>query len=142
MSIVVENQTNFSLPIVTLEAIATSLTQREIELIVCDNDTIQQINAEYRGIDRPTDVLSFPLEGDFDEFPLGSIVMSSDIIIQRAQELGHTAKEESLLLFIHALLHLLGFDHEVDNGEMRIEEERVIRAFDLPKSLIIRTENQ
>ena len=141
MSILVDNQTGFALPIETLETIAASLTMREIELIVCDNETIQKMNAAHRAIDRPTDVLSFPLEGDFDTLPLGSIVMSSELITQKAEELGHTPQEESVLLFIHGLLHLLGYDHEVDDGEMRARESQLIEAFDLPKSLIVRTEN-
>ncbi len=140
MSIAIENQTGLPLPIETLEAIAASLTRRDIELIVCDNNTIRQMNATYRTIDRPTDVLSFPLEGDFDALPLGSIVMSSELIIQKAEQLGHTPEQESILLFIHGLLHLLGYDHEVDNGEMRAREAELIEAFDLPRSLIVRTE--
>jgi len=140
MLIKAENQTGFPLPIEKLEAIAQSLTNREIELVVCDNAAIQKLNAAYRSKDYPTDVLSFPLEGDFDTLPLGSLVISSDMIYQRARELGHTPQEESILLFIHGLLHLLGYDHECDNGEMRAYEERLIRSFDLPESLIVRTE--
>ena len=142
MEITVENQTGFPLPIDMLETIAESLTKKEIELIICDNSTIKEINAEYRSKNAPTDVLSFPLEGDFDALPLGSIVMSSELIIQKAEELGHTPQEESILLFIHGLLHLLGYDHEVDNGEMRAREAQLIEAYDLPKSLIVRTENK
>ena len=140
MEITVENQTGFPLPIDMFKTIAESLTEREIELIICDNSTIKEINAEFRSKNSPTDVLSFPLEGDFDTLPLGSIVMSSELIIQKAEELGHTPREESILLFIHGLLHLLGYDHEVDNGEMRAYEAELIEAYDLPKSLIVRTE--
>ncbi len=141
MEITIDNQTGFPLPIDRLETIAESLTKREIELIICDNLTIKKINAEYRSKNTPTDVLSFPIEGDFDTLPLGSIIMSSELIIQKAEELGHTPQEESVLLFIHGLLHLLGYDHEVDDGEMRAREAQLIEAFDLPKSLIVRTEN-
>lgn len=140
MSITVENQTDFSLPINELEAIAKTLTDREIELIICDDDAIKKINAEYRSKNAPTDVLSFPLEGDFGMLPLGSIVISSDRVYDKAEQLGHTPEQESILLFIHGLLHLLGYDHEVDNGEMRAREAELIKAFDLPKSLIVRTE--
>jgi len=70
---------------------------------------------------------------------LGSIVISSSFVEQKADELGHSNQDELSLLFIHGMLHLLGFDHEVDDGEMRSREEKLIRAFDLPKSLIIRT---
>jgi probable rRNA maturation factor len=141
MEITIDNQTGFPLPIDRLETIAESLTKREIELIICDNLTIKKINAEYRSKNTPTDVLSFPIEGDFDTLPLGSIIMSSELIIRKAEELGHTPQEESVLLFIHGLLHLLGYDHEVDDGEMRAREAQLIEAFDLPKSLIVRTEN-
>ncbi|MEA3419187.1 MAG: rRNA maturation RNase YbeY [Campylobacterota bacterium] len=140
MLINVENQTSFPLPLEQLESIAKQLTDREIELIICDNATIQQANAEYRSKDHPTDVLSFPLEGDFDALPLGSIMISSDFAREKAQLLGHTPEEESILLFIHGLLHLLGYDHEVDKGEMRAEEERLIRELALPESLIVRIE--
>lgn len=139
MLINVENQTGFPLPLEQLEAIAKEYTDREIELIVCDNATIRKINARYRSKDHPTDVLSFPLEGGFDTLPLGSIMISSDFAREKAALLGHTAKEESILLFIHGLLHLLGYDHETDNGEMRAEEERLIRKLGLPESLIVRT---
>ncbi len=140
MTITLENQTDFLLPMNQLEIIAERLTSREIELIICDDAAIEKINAEYRSKNAPTDVLSFPLEGDFDMLPLGSIVISSDRVLQKAKQLGHTAQEESILLFIHGLLHLLGYDHEVDNGEMRSLEKELIEVFDLPLSLIVRTE--
>ena len=136
----IENQTGFSLPIDKLKIIAQTLTKKDIELIVCDNPTIKEINVEYRSKNAPTDVLSFPIEGDFDVFPLGSIVISSDMILEKAEQLEHSAQEESILLFIHGLLHLLGYDHEVDNGEMRVREAELISLFHLPESLIVRTE--
>lgn len=142
MIITIENQTNFLLPIQKLEEIASSLSQREIELIICDDDVMCQINENHRGINKSTDVLSFPLESDFDFTPLGSIIISSDQAQLKADIYGHTAQDESLLLFIHGLLHLLGYDHEVDDGEMRQEEERIITTYNLPTSLIVRTINQ
>lgn len=142
MMIKIENQTDFPLPIETLERVARSLTDREIELVVCGDDAIRKLNALHRSKDHPTDVLSFPLEGDFKMMPLGSIVISSDTIHRKAEELGHTAQEESILLFLHGLLHLLGYDHECDRGEMRAREEAVIRSFGLPDSLIVRTEKE
>lgn len=140
MLISIENQTGFPLPLEQLEAIAKEYTDREIELIICDNATIRQANASYRSKDYPTDVLSFPLEGSFDTLPLGSIMISSDFAREKAALLGHTVEEESILLFIHGLLHLLGYDHETDNGEMRAEEAKQIRKLGLPESLIVRTE--
>ncbi len=72
--------------------------------------------------------------------PLGSIVISADLVKEKATEFGHNAEDELSLLFIHGLLHLLGFDHEVDNGEMRDKEKDIIVNFSLPSSLIVRTE--
>jgi len=142
MLITIENQTNFEIPISKIEDISNLLSTREIELIICNNDTMREINRDHRSIDHHTDVLSFPLDGSFDELPLGSIVISSDYAISRADELNHTPQEEFILLYIHGLLHLLGYDHEIDSGEMRVEEERIIEAYGLPTSLIVRTSNQ
>jgi probable rRNA maturation factor len=136
--ITLDNQTNVDIDIEILELI--SKTDKEIELVIVDNKTMQTINFEQRGIDKTTDVLSFPLE-DFPHFPLGSIVINSDLATMKAKELGHDFKDEITLMFIHGLLHVKGYDHECDNGEMRKEEEKLINEFNLPKSLIIRTDS-
>ena len=140
-----DNQTTLHLDQNVLEKIADSLTCRTIELIITDNVGIAELNAEYRNKDIPTDVLSFPLENDFEgivleTMPLGSIVISADFVKEKAKALGHTLNDELSLLFIHGLLHLLGFDHETDNGEMRKKESSIIQACGLPSSLIVRTE--
>jgi probable rRNA maturation factor len=96
------------------------------------------INYEYRDIDTTTDVLSFPSE-PFPQAPLGSIIISINKVEQMAQKLGHSIHEEMTLLFIHGMLHLLGMDHEVDNGEMRLREEEIVTALGLSASLIVRT---
>lgn len=134
-----ENKTSLKLNTELLQSIATLFTDKEIELIITNEDEIQSINKEYRNIDKPTDVLSFPYE-EMPMSPLGSIVISSKHVQAKAEELGHLESEEATLLFIHGLLHLLGFDHEVDNGEMREEEVKLIEKFDLPRSLIVRTQ--
>lgn len=135
----IENKTDLEIDFTKLESILKSLTKKEIELIVTDNDEIQAINKEYRSKDYPTDVLSFPYE-DMPLSPLGSIVISKNFVEDKAKELGHTVQDEFTLLFIHGLLHILGYDHEVDNGEMRQMEEKLIKKFSLPASLIVRTE--
>ena len=66
--------------------------------------------------------------------------MSVDKVEEVANQLGHTQDDELSLLFIHGLLHLLGMDHEVDQGEMRTKEESIVRKFELPLSLIVRTQ--
>lgn len=122
-----------------LENIAKTVTKKDIELIITTNDEIKSINKEYRNIDTSTDVLSFPYE-DMPMFPLGSIVISSSHVEKKAKEFSHKNDDELALLFIHGLLHLLGFDHEVDNGEMREKEKELIKKFNLPDSLIVRTQ--
>jgi probable rRNA maturation factor len=134
------NETNLPVDVDLLGKIAEDLTQRQIELIITDNDGIKALNAQHRHKDTPTDVLSFPMEGELPQIPLGMIVISKDFVEEKAQELGHTPQEELVLLFIHGLLHLIGFDHETDNGEMRHKEQVLIEAWKLPKSLIIRNE--
>ena len=134
-----DNRTSLDVNENILVNIANYLTDKEIELIITSNEEIQEINKLYRDIDKPTDVLSFPYE-DMPMSPLGSIVVSKDYVIEKSKELSHNSMDELSLLFIHGLLHLLGYDHEVDNGEMREEEKRLINKFNLPNSLIIRTE--
>jgi len=140
----VDNQTDFHVDLVKLEEIAQTLTHRDIELLIVNNTYIQTLNKEHRGKATPTDVLSFPLETPFTEqsifgLPLGSIVISEDYVLEKSKEFKHSSQDEFSLLFIHGILHLLGFDHEKDNGEMRIREKELIEMFDLPQSLIIRT---
>lgn len=134
-----DNRTSLDINIGILNTIALSLTQREIELIITTDEEIRKINKEYRNIDKGTDVLSFPYE-EMPMSPLGSIVISEWHVRIKAKELGHSTSDELTLLFIHGLLHLLGFDHETDNGEMRKEESQLIEQFNLPKSLIIRND--
>ena len=144
----IENLTTLTIDKKLLEEISKSLStdtpSREIDLTLCDNQTIQHYNKKYRGNDKATDVLSFPIQNDIiigsEEMPLGSIVISVDFVKLKAKEFGHSNNDELSLLFIHGMLHLLGFDHETDNGEMRKKEEETIHTFHLPQSLIVRTE--
>ncbi len=96
-------------------------------VIVVDNDTIHQLNKEYRGVDRPTDVISFALEDDDTFVPtsirvLGDIYISIDKAKEQAVSYGHSLKREICFLTIHGLLHLLGYDH------MEPEEEKEMFA--------------
>lgn len=133
-----DNQSNFKVDISFLESILNELSNKDIELVLVHNEEIQKLNNVHRNKDKATDVLSFPLEFDFDGMPLGSIVISVDFVEIKAKELSHTQNDELALLFIHGLLHLLGFDHEVDEGEQRLKEEELIKKFNLPNSLIVR----
>lgn len=124
-----------------LDKIAMYLTPADIELEFVDNEQMRKINFLQRGIDKTTDVLSFPLEPIL-HFPIGSIVINLNMSEQMAKTLNHSQDEETALLFTHGLLHILGYDHEKDNGEMRIKEIEVIKHFNLPKSLIVRNEEE
>jgi len=135
-----DNQTDLQINIEKLEEIASVLTHSPIELIITDNTTIQKLNAQYRDKDKPTDVLSFPIDQEIPGMPLGSIIISEAFVHEKADDFGHSYQDEFSLLFIHGLLHLLGYDHEIDNGEMRQKEESLIKEFNLPESLIVRTE--
>lgn len=135
----IDNRTSLEIDTITIDAIAKSLTNKEIELIITDSKEMREINKTHRNIDKDTDVLSFPYE-EMPMSPLGSIVVSSSYLQDNSKEFGHEINDELALLFIHGMLHLLGYDHEKDNGEMRTKEAELIEKFDLPKSLIIRTE--
>lgn len=96
-------------------------------VIIVDNEFIHKMNREYRGIDRPTDVISFALEDehdiDYDDFRLlGDIYISIDKAKEQAKEYGHSLRREICFLSVHGLLHLLGYDH------MEKEDEKVMFA--------------
>ena len=135
-----DNRTDFKLDIKTIENITKKLDiAKDIEFILCNNEEIRQINNRFRDIDKATDVLSFPFE-NLPFAPLGTVIISIDYAKKASKELGHSIEEEIMLLFIHGLLHLMGLDHESDNGEMRLKEMELVEFFDLPKSLIVRAE--
>ena len=120
-----------------LEQIADFLGAGDVELVFVNDDEMRKINREHRGIDKATDVLSFPYE----QVPgglMGSVVISTDTANRVAGELGHSIECEIALLFLHGVLHILGYDHEIDGGQMREKEKEVIEHFSLPDSLIIR----
>ena len=194
-----------------LDAIAAELGGGNVELIFVRSEEMRQLNAQTRGIDKTTDVLSFPLDPaafagfseDFSEENsdhensgdkilnaansaskntsaansasensntinsgnsegkssddenlnnenfdgenfapalLGSVVINLDLVELKAAQLGHGRDNETALLFTHGLLHVLGFDHESDDGQMRAKECEIIEKFCLPKSLIVRTD--
>ncbi|MGP1485084.1 MAG: rRNA maturation RNase YbeY [Campylobacter sp.] len=122
-----------------LDQICSFLTNADVELVFVKSQEMREINLAQRGIDKTTDVLSFPLVMQM-HLPLGSVVINKDLAQEKATELGHSYDDEMALLFTHGLLHILGFDHEKDNGEMREKEIEVIKNFNLPNSLIVRTE--
>ena len=94
------------------------LIEREISLLLADDETIQELNKSYRDMDKPTDVLSFEIESD--EI-LGDIIISVETAKRMAIEYSISLDREIAFLFIHGILHLLGYDHETsveDEEEM------------------------
>ena len=120
-----------------LEQIADFLGAGDVELVFVNDDEMRKINREQRGINQATDVLSFPYE-QVSGGLMGSVVISTDTASRVASELGHSIECEIALLFLHGILHILGYDHEIDDGQMRGKEKEVIEHFSLPDSLIIR----
>lgn len=113
-----------------------------VGLLITDNEEIHRLNLEHRGIDRPTDVLSFPMvdfeipgefewleeDGDdcFDpesgELVLGDIVLSSDKVLEQAGAYGHSVTREYAFLITHSMLHLFGYDHMTEEEARRMEQ--------------------
>ena len=110
----------------------------DVNVLVTSSRELRQLNRRYRGKDKPTDVLSFsPVLGS-DAFG-GDIAICADIAARNARSLGHSPAEEVKILALHGLLHLAGYDHERDNGEMARKEQGLRKSLGLPVSLTERT---
>lgn len=115
-----------------------------VAVTFCDDEYIRQVNAEQRGIDRATDVLSFPNtdsrdgnivydEVDIEEgrLYLGDILISVERAVAQAEEYGHSVERELGFLLSHGMYHLMGFDHEDGSDDMFLRQEQVLAALDL-----------
>lgn len=110
----------------------------ELSVTVTDNDGIRRINRDFRGIDRPTDVLSFPMYAFTEEdmppedgtpLVLGDMVLSVERAAEQAKEYGHSLRREIAFLTVHSVLHLLGYDHEISaeaESEMFVLQEKIL----------------
>ena len=112
----------------------------ELSVTFVDLDEIHELNKIHRGVDSPTDVLSFPqFEDVCEEAPeegeicLGDVVICRDKAAQQAEEFGHSFEREILYLFVHSVLHLLGYDHMEDDEKrvMRTREEKIMEHIDV-----------
>lgn len=152
MSIYIENETDITPDFDYEEIIRKVISyssdfihcpyETEVNVVITDNDGIHQINKEYRNIDRPTDVLSFPMieyekPGDFSaieeenkdlfnpetgELVLGDIMISIEKMREQAMEYGHSELRELAFLVAHSMLHLFGYDHMEENERKSMEE--------------------
>ncbi|WP_371381725.1 rRNA maturation RNase YbeY [Sporomusa aerivorans] len=125
--------------------------QAEVSIVLADDDYVHQLNRQYRGKDRPTDVLSFAMndhcagehEPDIAEVPddieilLGDIIISLETASRQAEEYGHALERELAYLTVHGMLHLLGYDHEeeAERTEMRREEEHVLSLLGITREM-------
>jgi len=104
------------------------LESAELSVLLCGDHRIAVLNAEWRGSQAPTDVLSFPQD---DEVVLGDLVISVEMAVKQAQERSHGLQDELRILLVHGLLHLLGYDHERDrdsHDEMAAREGEVMKS--------------
>lgn len=128
--------------------------ETEVNILLTGNEEIHELNRIHRGIDRPTDVLSFPaleflIPGDFTPFEedgtvfhpetgelmLGDIVISKDKVITQAEEYGHTPRREFAFLIAHSMLHLFGYDHIEEDERKTMEEHqrRIMEKAGIPR---------
>jgi len=112
----------------------------EVSILFTDDKFIRSLNNKYRGIDKPTDVLSFSLQEGVVKSPevesdklLGDIIISAETAQKQADALNHSIEKELTVLLIHGLLHLTGYDHEKDKDYkiMREKESEILKIFAL-----------
>ena len=165
MTVTIERESDIPLPFseqeVAEEVITATLDYEDcpyevqVNIILTNNDEIHQINLEHRGVDAPTDVLSFPmieyadpsdftgLEADgmdsFDpdtgELLLGDIVISVDKVIEQAEKYNHGVKREYAFLIAHSMLHLFGYDHmeELERETMEHKQEEILKRLNITR---------
>jgi probable rRNA maturation factor len=113
-----------------------------VNVLVTGSPELRALNRRFRGADKPTDVLSFPavLPWAPSNNIAGDVAISADIARESARRLGHSLADEIKILVLHGILHLAGFDHERDHGQMARKENRLRRQLKLEAGLIERTQ--
>jgi probable rRNA maturation factor len=114
-----------------------------VNVLVTSSAELRSFNQRFRGANKSTDVLSFPAAPPTERQArrvAGEVAISADIARQNAGRLGHSVADEVKILVLHGILHLAGFDHERDNGEMARKESQLRRKLKLEGSLIERTQ--
>jgi len=110
--------------------------EAELSIALVDNEEMAHLNEQYRGIEGPTDVLSFGCDdpcptGSDEPITLGDVIIAPEVAIEQATDLGTTVESELNLLLVHGILHLLGYDHESDEDAaiMQAREQVVLEAY-------------
>jgi probable rRNA maturation factor len=114
----------------------------DVSLLLTSSHRMRALNRSFRGKDKATDVLSFPAVDVVASTFAGDLAISVDIAAANARRLGHSTEDEIRVLILHGLLHLAGYDHETDGGEMALRESRLRTKLGLPVGLIARTEGK
>lgn len=162
MSVYIDNRQDSVVVDEAMETLVAQVVDKVLQLEGCEedyevsisfvgNEEIRSLNLEYRGIDKATDVLSFPMlefsddeldeeedpEAEYidEEIALGDIVVSMEKVSEQSEEYGHSFNRELAFLLVHGMLHLLGYDHEEDasEGEMFEKQEAILKEMDLTK---------
>jgi len=133
-----------------LRARRTVCLEGQVDVLLTDDKTVKRLNRDFRGKNKATDVLSFPA-GDFAEAKTkahgapdllelsGDLAISVDMARKQAAAIGHSVSTEIKVLMLHGLLHLAGYDHETDDGEMARREASFRKRLGLPQGLIERS---
>ena len=121
-----------------LERAGPARARGVVNIALVSDRTMRRLNRRYRGVDKITDVLSFPAAPDHPRSGafLGDLAIATGLAGRQARRLGHSTAKELRILALHGLLHLLGYDHETDLGAMRRLEERLRQRAGLPVGLI------
>jgi len=109
-----------------------------VNVLLTTSAEMKFLNRRFRGKDKPTDVLSFPAEPEASQHSAGEIAISAEIATKNGFSLGHSPAEEVKILVLHGVLHLRGYDHECDNGQMAKLEKQLRAKLHLPDGLIER----
>ena len=165
MTITIERESDIPLPFSEQEVAEAVISETldyedcpyevQVNIILTSNEEIQQINLEQRGVDAPTDVLSFPMveyaypsdftvleaggmdsfDPDTGELILGDIVISVDKVIEQAEKYNHGVKREYAFLITHSMLHLFGYDHmdEVERENMEFKQDEILTRLNITR---------
>ena len=107
----------------------------KVNVLLTSNQQVRSLNSRFRGQNKPTDVLSFPAWPIIEKDLAGDIVVSSEIAAENAGEFGHSTADEVKILVLHGVLHLAGYDHETDRGQMARIEARLRQELGLRDTL-------
>lgn len=127
------------------QAVKAAGIEGSVSVLLTDDERIRELNRQFRGKDAATDVLSFPaVEWQFKDAAgrsksAGDLAISLETAARQAESFGHLLAVEVKILILHGVLHLAGFDHETDSGEMARKENRLRRELELPAGLIGRS---